>query len=141
MLHKRFYILFVARGEDGQLRKIPIPVHYLYVFAVGAVIGVLGLTGIARSYMRMLMKTSQYNQLRAEKDDLKNRYTKLEQEAKERDIQVASLGSLASEVSSLYGLKSDPVLVAAAASDKVEDEQVSSSINRLYTLKDTALSG
>src|SRR5439155_12882088 len=69
------------------------------------------------------------------------RYTKLEQVAKERDIQVASLGSLASEVSSLYGLKSDPVLVAAASSDYVEDGQVSSSLDRLYALKTTALSG
>jgi len=50
-LSKRFYILFVTRGEDGQLRKIPIPVHYLYVLVVGAAIGLLGLTGIARSYI------------------------------------------------------------------------------------------
>ncbi|HKS71699.1 MAG TPA: hypothetical protein VJQ82_00800, partial [Terriglobales bacterium] len=61
-MRKRFYILFVARGEDGQLRKIPIPIHYLYVFAVGAVVGVLSLTGIASSYMRMLLKVSQYNE-------------------------------------------------------------------------------
>jgi murein DD-endopeptidase MepM/ murein hydrolase activator NlpD len=140
-LRKRFYILFVARGEDGQLRKIPIPAHYLYVLAVGAAIGVFGLTGIASSYARMLWKTSQYNQLRAEQDDLKNRYTRLEQVAKERDIQVASLGSLASEVSSLYGLKPDPVLVTAASPDNVPDEQVNSSMDRLYTLKTTALSG
>ena len=140
-MRKRFYILFVTRGEDGQLRKIPIPIHYLYVFVVGAAVGILGLTGIAQSYMRMLMKTSQYNELRAEKDDLRNRYTHLEQVAKERDMQVASLGSLANEVSSLYGLKPDPVLMAVAASDQVEDEQVNSSLDRLATLKTTALSG
>jgi len=140
-LRKRFYILFVARGEDGQLRKIPIPVHYLYVFVAGAAVGLFGLTGIAQSYMRMLMKTSQYNELRAEKDDLSNRYTHLEQVAKERDMQVASLGSLASEVSSLYGLKPDPLLTAAASSDTVEDDQVTSSLDRLSTLKTTALSG
>ncbi len=102
-MRKRFYILFVARGEDGELRKIPVPIHYLYVLIVGGAIGLLGLTGIARSYARMLMKVS--------------------------------------EVSSLYGLKSDPVLVAAASSDSVEDEQVSSSLDRLYALKTTALSG
>ena len=140
-MRKRFYILFVARGEDGQLRKIPIPVHYLYVFVAGAAVGLFGLTGIAQSYMRMLMKTSQYNELRAEKDDLSSRYTHLEQVAKERDMQVASLGSLASEVSSLYGLKPDPLLTAAASSDTVEDDQVTSSLDRLSTLKTTALSG
>jgi murein DD-endopeptidase MepM/ murein hydrolase activator NlpD len=141
ILSKRFYILFVARGEDGQLRKIPIPHHYLYVVAVGALIGVLGLTGLASSYVRMLMKVSSYNQLRAEREDLKNRYDHLEQVSKERDIQVASLGSLASEVSSLYGLKPEPELIKAASSDKVEISQLSSSLDRLYTLKTAALTG
>jgi len=141
ILSKRFYILFVARGEDGQLRKIPIPHHYLYVVAVGALIGVLGLTGLASTYVRMLMKVSSYNQLRAEREDLKTRYDHLEQVSKERDIQVASLGSLASEVSSLYGLKPEPELMKAASSDKVEPAQLSSSLDRLYTLKTAALTG
>ena len=138
---KRFYILFVARGDDGQLRKIPIPARYLYVLVVGAVVGSLGLTGIASSYVRMLLKVSSYNELRAEREDLKSRYSNLEQVAKERDIQVASLGSLANEVSSLYGLKPEPVLVAAAASDSIEGPQVSSSLDRLSTLKTVAMNG
>ena len=70
-MRKRFYILFVARDDDGQLRKIPIPVHYLYIFVVGAAIGFLSLTGIASSYARMLLKVSSYNQLRTEKEDFK----------------------------------------------------------------------
>jgi hypothetical protein len=115
-LQKRFYILFVARGDDGQLRKISIPVHYLYVFVVGAAIGFLSLTGIASSYTRMLLKVSRYNELRTEKEQLKDRYSKLEEVAKERDVQVASLGSIASEVSALYGLKSQPTLVTARSS-------------------------
>jgi murein DD-endopeptidase MepM/ murein hydrolase activator NlpD len=138
-LQKRYYILFVARGDDGHLRKIPIPIHYLYVLVVAAAIGVLSLTGIASSYTRMLSKVSTFNQLRTEREDLKNRYSHLEQVAKERDIQVASLGSLAKEVSSLYGLKSNPVLVDAPADER--DVQVSNSLSQLYALKTTALSG
>jgi murein DD-endopeptidase MepM/ murein hydrolase activator NlpD len=140
LLRKRYYILFVARDNDGQLRKIPIPVHYLYIFAVGAAIGFLCLTGIASSYTRMLLKVSRYNQLRAEKDDLTSRYTRLEQVAKERDVQVASLGSLASEVSSLYGLKSDTNMVTASQ-DQVADAQLSSSMDQLYALKNSAVTG
>jgi murein DD-endopeptidase MepM/ murein hydrolase activator NlpD len=139
-LRKRSYILFVAPGNDGHLRKIHIPVHYLYVFLVGTTIGVLSLTGIASSYLRMMLKVSNYNQLRTEKEDLKDRYTQLEQVAKERDIQVASLGSLASEVSSLYGLKQDPNLVTASSSG-IQDAQVNSSLNQLYALRTSALSG
>ena len=138
-MRKRFYILFVARDDDGQLRKIPIPVHYLYVFVVGAAIGFLSLTGIASSYARMLLKVSRYNELRTEKEDLKNRYSRLEQVANERDIQVASLGSLASEVSALYGLKSEPMVTGST--ELLQDADVSSSLDQLYALKSTALSG
>ena len=139
-MRKRFYILFVARDDDGQLRKIHIPVHYVYVLAIGAAIGILSLTGIASSYSRMLLKVSSYNQLRREKEELTHRYTQLEQVAKEKDIQVASLGSLASEVSALYGLKSDPIL-AGAAEQNFQNAQVNSSIDQLYALRNSALSG
>jgi len=139
-LQKRFYILFVARGDDGQLRKISIPVHYLYVFVIGAAIGFLSLTGIASSYTRMLLKVSQFNQLRTEKDQLKSNYSRLEQVAKERDLQVASLGSIAGEVSALYGLKSQPTLVTAT-SEQIHDAEVSSSLDQLHALRTSALTG
>jgi murein DD-endopeptidase MepM/ murein hydrolase activator NlpD len=139
-LSKRCYILFVARGEDGQLRKIPIPLHYLYVLVAGGAIAVLSMTGIASSYTRMLVKVSHFNQLRREKDQLKTQYSQLEQASKEKDIQVASLGSLAGEVSSLYGLKSDPILTQET-SDGARAAQVHSSLNQLYALRNTALSG
>jgi murein DD-endopeptidase MepM/ murein hydrolase activator NlpD len=139
ILRKRFYIFFVARDEEGQLRKISIPVQYLYILLAGAAIGILCLTGIASSYTRMLLKVSHYNQLRTEEIQLKDRYSRLEQVAKERDIQVASLGSLASEVSALYGLRSDPVLVTA--SEQLQEAQVHSSLDQLYALKHTAMTG
>jgi len=139
-LRKRFYIFFVARDEAGQLRKISIPVQYLYILLVGAAIAGLSLTGIVSSYARMLRKVSHYNQLRDEEAQLKDRYSHLEQQAKERDIQVASLGSLASEVSALYGLKSDPTMVVAA-NDHIQKAQVDSSLNQLYALRTTALTG
>jgi murein DD-endopeptidase MepM/ murein hydrolase activator NlpD len=139
-LQKRFYILFVARGDDGQLRKISVPLHYLYVFVIGAAIGFLSLTGIASSYTRMLLKVSQYNALRTEKDQLKNNYSRLEQVAKERDLQVASLGSIAGEVSALYGLKAEPTLVTET-SDQIHDADVSSSLDQLHALRSSALSG
>jgi murein DD-endopeptidase MepM/ murein hydrolase activator NlpD len=141
LLRKRFYILFVARGDDGQLRKIPIPVQYAYVLGIGVLIGFLSLTGIASSYTRMLLKVSRFNELRTQKEQLTSRYSRLEQVAKERDIQVASLGSLASEVSTLYGLKSDPMLTTTARSDKLQDQQVTTSLDELYTLRTVALSG
>ena len=140
-MRKRFYILFVARDPDGELRKIHIPLHYLYVFLAGAVIGMFSITGIAGSYTRMLMKVSRFNQLRTEQAELKNRYTKLEQAAHDQEIQVASLGSLASEVSSLYGLKSSPALIEPSPSSDLDARQFQASLDQLDILKRTALSG
>jgi murein DD-endopeptidase MepM/ murein hydrolase activator NlpD len=137
-LRKQFYILFVARDAEGELRKIPIPLHYLYVFMVGALIGMLSITGMAGSYGRMLAKVMRFNQLRSEKEALKTRYTQLEQVAKEKDLQVASLGTLASEVSSLYGLKSEPLL----KDDQAEpDSSVQLSMEQLSALRQSAMSG
>jgi murein DD-endopeptidase MepM/ murein hydrolase activator NlpD len=139
-LQKRFYILFVARGDDGQLRKISIPVHYFYVFVLGAAIGFLGLTGIARSYTRMLLKVSAYNQLRTEKDRLADNNSRLEQVAKERDVQVASLASIAGEVSALYGLKQQPTVVTATQ-EQIQAADVTSSLDQLHALRTSALTG
>ena len=139
-MQKRFYILFVARGDDGQLRKISIPVHYLYVFVVGAAIGFLSLTGIASSYTRMLLKVSRVNQLQMEKAQLQDTNSRLAQVAKERDVQVASLASLAGEVSTLYGLKQQTTMVTATA-EQIQDSEVSSSLDQLQALRTSALTG
>jgi murein DD-endopeptidase MepM/ murein hydrolase activator NlpD len=140
-LRKRFYILFVARDAEGQLRKIPIPLHYAQVFLAGALIGMLSITGMAGSYGRMLMKTMRFNQVRAEKEQLKTRYNRLEKVAQEKDIQVASLGSLASEVTALYGLKSQPLLAPSRHDASMPDEQVKKSLDQLWMLKTSALNG
>ena len=88
-LRKRFYILFVARGDDGQLRKIPIPIHYVYVLVAGAVIGFLSLTGIASSYTRMLLKVSQFNELRTEKEGLRASLLRREEDIARLQMDVA----------------------------------------------------
>lgn len=139
-MRKRFYILFVARDAEGQLRKIPIPIHYLYVFMVGALIGMFTITGMAGSYTRMLLKVTRFNQLRSEKEALKSRYNQLEQVSKEKDIQVASLGSVANEVSVLYGLKPDSKIMTSVK-DADNPEKFAASLNKLYALRDTALTG
>jgi murein DD-endopeptidase MepM/ murein hydrolase activator NlpD len=138
-LRKRYYVLLVARDGEGQLRKIPIPLHYIYVFLAGALIGMFTVTGMAGSYTRMLMKVARFNQLRTEKEALKTRYSQLEQVAQEKEIQVASLGSLAGEVSALYGLKTNRIL--KSDSPDLTPDQFTSALDQLYALKSSALSG
>ncbi len=140
-MRKRYYIMLVARDGEGQLRKIPIPLHYLYVFLSGAVIGMLTITGMAGSYVRMLWKVSHFNQLRSQTVALKTQYNNLEKVAQEKELQVASLGSLANEVSAMYGLKSDATLSMASTHSDLTNEQIATSIGQLYALRTSALSG
>ncbi len=137
-MRKRFYILFVTRDGNGELRKIHIPLHYMYVFLAGTILGMLTITGIAGSYTRMAMKVTRFNQLRSEQEQLKTRYERLEKANREKDIQVASLGLLASEVSTLYGLKTSPAL---ADPRDFTQQQLDSSIDQLDALKRSALNG
>ena len=138
-MRKRYYIFFVSRDAEGEVRKIPIPIHYLYVFMAGALIGMFSITGIAGSYTRMLNKVASFNRLRSEKEALRSQYSQLEEQAKVNEAQVESLGSLASEVSSLYGLKSDPLLTTEGT--RVSDQQVVTSLDQLYALRASALNG
>ena len=139
-MRKRFYILFVARDAEGQLRKIPIPLHYLYVFMAGALIGMFTITGMAGSYARMLWKVASFNQLRTEKTALQTRYSQLLQVSHEKDIEVASLGSIANEVSVIYGLKPNSKFLATN-DQALKPEQVNDAINGLYALRSSALTG
>ena len=151
LLKSRFYIIFVAREEDGRLRKIPVPLHYAYIFVAAAVVGAFTITGMAGSYSRMLLKTASFNQIRSEREAIRKNYLHMEQTAHEKDIQAASLGTLASEVTALYGLRQNKLAakptdknsapVVAAVSDDFSEQQYDRSIDQFYALRTSAMSG
>jgi murein DD-endopeptidase MepM/ murein hydrolase activator NlpD len=165
-LNKRYYIMFVSRDENGTLNKVPIPLHYAYIFVAAAAIGMFTITGLAGSYSRMLIKTARFNQLRQDHNSLQKDYAHLEKQAHEKDVEVASLGSLATEVSALYGLTASKLAtpvgritgrsarakssgVAAVATTPLADAPTASdsdstyykSLDAFYTLRTSAMSG
>jgi murein DD-endopeptidase MepM/ murein hydrolase activator NlpD len=97
------------------------------------------ITGMAGSYARMLWKVERFNELRAEKEQIKRDYSQLEQVSREKDVQVASLGSIAGEVSAIYGLKTDARLLPT--NDNVQPGQYQASLDTLYALRGSALTG
>src|ERR1017187_2097984 len=101
MLRKRYYILFVARDENGEISKIPLPLRYAYGFMVAALVGMFTIVGLAGSYTRMLLKTESYNQIFQDRETLRKDYQHMAQIAHDRNVQVASLGALANEVTAL----------------------------------------
>jgi len=121
--------------------------HYAYVFVAAALVGLFTITGMAGSYSRMLVKTAHFNQIRTQKEALQHDYLHMQQVARDKDVQVASLGSLASEVTMIYGLRSNHT--AKAALDPVLDPAVGATesndyihtLDQLTALRTSALSG
>jgi murein DD-endopeptidase MepM/ murein hydrolase activator NlpD len=106
----------------------------------------------------MLLKTESYNQVRAERETLRQNYQRMAEIAHTRSVQVASLGALANEVTALYGLRENklnaarpapqaspaaaaPAPAALAQPDEVSQQQVASSIDTFYALRAEAMSG
>lgn len=163
LLKKRYYILLVSSDEGGHLNKVPIPMHYAYIFVAVAVIGLFTITGLAGSYSRMLIKMSRFNQVRQDRDLARANNAHLEKALHEKDVQAASLGSLATEVSALYGFtasklslarggsSSGKVAAAAVASASLTatgsadatltDESYFKSLDTFYALRTSAMSG
>ena len=138
-MRKRHYIVYVTRDDQGQLRKVPIPMRYAYAFVTAAVVGLFTITGLAGSYGRMLLKTEQFNRVRSEQQSLRKQYQLLQKDAKQKDIQVASLGSLASEVSMLYGLRQSKLGVVKATPHQWREQTVFWRITTRTTPLSTAL--
>ncbi len=154
MLRKRYYILFVSRDEDGRVRKIPLPLQYVYGFVAAALVGALTIVGLAGSYTRMLLKTESFNQVRQDRETLRKNYQQMAQIAHDRNVQVASLGALASEVTALYGLRQSKLTARQAAggaaaptpqslalTDDVNQQNVKMSLDQFYALRTQAMSG
>lgn len=163
LLKKRYYILFVSSDADGRLNKVPVPMHYAYVFVAAAVIGLFTITGLAGSYSRMLIKTSRFNQIRQDRDLARADNAHLARALHEKDVQAASLGSLASEVSALYGLTASklslahggrssgkakgvlvadaPVSAGANPDGTLTDETYFKSLDTFYALRTSAMNG
>ena len=151
--------MVVSRDDNGNLHKVPVPLHYAYLFVAAAAFGMFTITGLAGSYSRMLIKTARFNQLRQDHNSLQKDYAQLEKAAHEKDIQAASLGSLASEVSALYGLtanklavpmgkltdthraKSAGIAESVASAPLVSDESYYKSVDAFYALRNSAMNG
>ena len=156
---RRRYIVYVTQGEDGVVDRVGIPMRYVTMFVVAAVVGMFSIAGMAGSYTRMLVKAESINHMRDQLAMTRKDYAGLEKKEHEKDVQAASLGSLASEVSALYGLTAGKLTHAhvfhgakSAAADvakaQLKDDSASfsddsyyKSLDTFYALKATASAG
>src|SRR5580698_8223165 len=105
-------IVYVTKDENGTVDRVAIPMRYVYVFLAAAVTGMFTFAGMAGSYTRMLVKAEAVNTLRDQLATSRKDYAHLEKSNRDKDVQVASLGSLAGEISAIYGLTAGRLTLA-----------------------------
>jgi hypothetical protein len=107
----------LAHSLHGRLRRIHVPHTAVYAAFALAIVGAVSAFGMVSSYLRMSWKVSHYNSLRKEVDSLRARYRELQQVTNQKNQQLASLETFASEVSVAFGLRHN----AASSSDLTLD--------------------
>jgi murein DD-endopeptidase MepM/ murein hydrolase activator NlpD len=102
-MDKRFYTFLIFPGAHGKLRRLTIPPYAFQAALVFCAIGVVTVLALGTSYARMLLKVSDYNNVRAEREALKTQYRSLENVVSQTNAKLDSLQSLATEVAMAYG--------------------------------------
>ncbi|HKT11668.1 MAG TPA: M23 family metallopeptidase [Terriglobia bacterium] len=102
-MDKKFYTLLITPGAHGRVRKFQLPFYVVPVVLALSIVGVVMLAGLATSYARMLIKVSNYNTVRSEREALKQQFHTLENKVSRTNVKLNSLQTLAAEVAVTYG--------------------------------------
>jgi murein DD-endopeptidase MepM/ murein hydrolase activator NlpD len=102
-MDKKYYTFLVFPGAHGALRKVSLPFYIVHLILALSVAGIMMIVALANSYARMLLKVSNYNNLRTEREALKVENQTLQNVVSKTSAQLGSLQSLASEVALTYG--------------------------------------
>lgn len=102
-MDKRVYTFLIFPGAHGKLHKIRLPFYVVHLLLLFSVAGIMSVAVLANTYARMLLKVSNYNNLRTEREALKSQNRTLENAVTKTNAKLDSLQSLASEVALTYG--------------------------------------
>ncbi len=145
-MDRNFYTFLIFPGAHGKLRKIHLPFYIVHLVLAFSVVGVMTVAALANSYTRMLLKVSNYNSLRADREALKSQYRSLEKVVSQTNAKLGSLESLATEVAMTYGFGEarraqfpQSILALAAQSNPTLDSSYHASLYAFNFLKTTAL--
>jgi murein DD-endopeptidase MepM/ murein hydrolase activator NlpD len=117
---KQSYFVLDAQAAEGRIRRIAIT-RKLAAYFLGAIFLIFAFSAVLfSSYLRMSWKVADYDQLRAQFNQLQGRYQELQHISRQHNEQIAALENLASEVSVSYGLNQHPFSKTAATQPSAE---------------------
>jgi murein DD-endopeptidase MepM/ murein hydrolase activator NlpD len=147
-MNKKFYTLLITPGVHGRVRKVQLPFYVVPVVLALGLVGFVMLASLATSYARMLVKVSNYNTVRSEREALKQQFHTLEGKVSRANAKLYSLQTLAAEVAVTYGfgngrgqqIAPDLMSLASQSGDTV-GTGYDASLYALNTMKTVSLDG
>src|SRR5579875_3215854 len=129
-MDKQCFVIEFAHSVDGSAKRIRLSYRALaYCFGAVVVLGLL-LAGFFSSYLHMSWQVAHYNELRANFDRLRTRYQDLQRVSRQHNEQMASLESLATEVTVAYGINGRPEFGQTIESTKALTPTVKGSLDQ-----------
>ncbi len=145
-MERTSYTFLIFPSSHGKLRKIQLPFYTGHLLLAFSVVGAVTVAALAGSYARMLLKVSNYNSLRTEREALKTQYRTLESVVSQTNAKLDSLQSLAAEVALTYGFGEaqrprfpQAVLALATQSNSTLDSSYRASLYAFDLMKNAAL--
>jgi len=147
-MNNKFYTLLISPGAHGKVRKVQLPFYVVPVVLGLSIIGIVMLAGLATSYARMLVKVSNYNTVRSEREALKQQFHTMENKVSRANIKLNSLQTLATEVAVTYGFGNGrrqriapDLLSLASQSSETAGTDYGASLYALNAMKTVSLNG
>jgi murein DD-endopeptidase MepM/ murein hydrolase activator NlpD len=144
-MERKFYTFLVFPGAHGRVHKVRMPFYIVHMILAFSVVGIMTVAALASSYARMLLKVSNYNNLRTEREALKTQYRTLETVVTQTNAKLGSLQSLAAEVALTYGFGephrprlSQAVLTLATQSNSSVESSYNASLYAFTLMKAAA---
>jgi murein DD-endopeptidase MepM/ murein hydrolase activator NlpD len=103
-MQKRTYTVILAHDPRGRIRKLKIPGYLVHLVLLAALLGLGSLLAGVASYGHLLLTLNDYQQLRAERAQLRAQNRALQSSHSHTRQRLLSLEALANEVAASYGL-------------------------------------
>lgn len=146
-MDKKYYTLLVFPGAHGRLRKVRLPFYFVHMVLAFSVVGIMTIAALANSYARMLLKVSNYNNVRTEREALKTQNRSLQTVVTTETAKLNSLQSLATEVALTYGFGeahrlrfSEAALSLATQSNSTLESSYRASLYAFNLIRNSSLS-
>jgi murein DD-endopeptidase MepM/ murein hydrolase activator NlpD len=138
--HQPYFVVVLAHSLHGRLRRVHIPHRAVYAAFAFTLVGLLTIFGFLSSYLRMSLKVAHYNSLRTEVDSLRQKYQELQRVTNQKNEQLATLETFATEVSVAYGLKRRPETSSDVSDGKALAPSFPQSLNEYNFLQSASIS-